>query len=335
MGFDIYTPLIHYTFHEGSLLEAQYQADIPLITKDIAEEIVAERLSFQGGRKYRLLLHGETKLNITGAAKNYFSSEKGLEGISAVAILFDNWTIYTIMRFVARFKRTGPPMAIFREPAAARTWLETKEANPAEPEFPHRSLAQQYADHFFESHSDIQFILDPEDRITRANEAACKRMACSEDELAGRPLSALLDENGCLRDAAAQPICVTLSRSALPEGQGGRRETLLTAREVGVGVIREQLERALTITREPRERQLLEAAREALFPPTETLTVELTRSQRLVIDCMAKGFKTRETARLLGKSPRTIDTQKRELYKKFKVKNGVELIQKIHDLRIQ
>lgn len=337
MSFEIQTPFLHYTVHDEFILEAEYKKDIPLITKEMAESILEERLLFQGGRSYRLLMHGETKVSITAAAKSHLSGPKGLEGIAAVAVLFDNWTVYNVVRFIARFKKSIIPIAIFRDHQSAKEWLLEKDLGVSEPEVSHKSTGQQYADHLFDLNPTMQIILSENETIARVNEAVCLRLDYSEEELTGKPFAELTRGGSALCDSHGLPVPVRFDLSKLPSGLGGHRETLVTAWETSVPAIRDLVSKAATSNPDPESRPLLEAAVKALTPlvseeSVESAEVKLTAREREIVNCMSNGMTAREMADLFGKSPRTIDAQKRGIFKKLKAKNGVEMMKRVNEL---
>ena len=54
----------------------------------------------------------------------------------------------------------------------------------------------------------------------------------------------------------------------------------------------------------------------------------LTEQQQRVCDLVALGWSSKEIARSLGISHRTVETHREEIYRKLRVRNAVELVRK-------
>jgi DNA-binding CsgD family transcriptional regulator len=267
----VHLPPLKYTFHEENILEAQYDEGNLTISIGLAEEIVTKRLKLQAGKPYRILIHASTHLNVTPAARDYFVGSMGLKGISAIAILLNGWTVFTILRFVILFKRSGPPIAVFRDRRAAKDWLLKQELD----NFSEHPSAPSHINH-------------------------------SGDQLILRAL----DEWGYFFSTT-----------------GGNSSDKKAGTDA-VDEVKTAIEKAISLGQSSADRRKLEAALRVLARPNNI--PPLTRPESQLALQMAQGLTTKEIAEKLAKSPRTIDTQKRELYKKFKVFNGTELIVKLN-----
>lgn len=228
MTYDIETKMVRYTYHhDTAILEARYKKDLPTITEALAEAIVEERLLLQRHRPVRLMFHFDSSLDVTPAARTFFSSPRALEGIAANAILCGAFGEYAIMQFLTLFTRNGPPMSIFRDQKNATKWL------------------------------------------------------------------------------------------------------LKTPCAVGIEDVRQVIEEALLVNDSPVEQLQLTAALKAITPSTGAVLPALTMSETLIVEYMSQGLTTKEMAGNLNKSPRTIESQRRDLYAKMGVKNGTELMAKL------
>lgn len=103
--------------------------------------------------------------------------------------------------------------------------------------------------------------------------------------------------------------------------------------EIALDNIRNIIDKAISDCKDTTSTTMLVAARKALTP-SETPKLRLTRNERAIIDCMSAGMSTRDIANNLKKSPRTIDSQKRDLYRKMNVSNGISLLQQMNELGI-
>lgn len=229
------TPFVRYVLHDHSIIEATYKKGIPLITKELAQRIVSERLALQGGKPYRLLLHGDIEAHISAEAKRFFSSPEGTAGIVAAAILVNRWSLLAVSKFIMAFQRSDFPMYIFRDTREAKNWLLKNSIQTEVWDTHPKSLSQQYVDYLFNRSPEMQMILSEHETIIRVNSTACQRLGYTEEQLIGRPLSDLTrGELKNIYDNMNQPIPVQIDLSSLPMGHGGRSETFLIARETCV-----------------------------------------------------------------------------------------------------
>lgn len=61
---------------------------------------------------------------------------------------------------------------------------------------------------------------------------------------------------------------------------------------------------------------------------------DLTKQQQAVCDLIIEGLGNKAIARQLGLSPRTIEDHKLSVYRKMDVSNGIQLVRKIFERRI-
>jgi len=95
--------------------------------------------------------------------------------------------------------------------------------------------------------------------------------------------------------------------------------------------VRQMIEEALLYSNNPIEQLQLCAALKAVTPSPEVIP-ELTVSESQIVKGLSQGLTTKEMAGNLNKSPRTVESQRRDLYAKFGVKNGTELMVKLTQL---
>jgi hypothetical protein len=105
------TTYVTYTEHEDGIWEAEYKPDIPVITLELAQQIVAERLNKQQGDPILLALHvpKDTSL-ITPEAQSYFAGPKGTEGLIAVSLIVNGTLDWETVKFLLLVKPSTYPV---------------------------------------------------------------------------------------------------------------------------------------------------------------------------------------------------------------------------------
>lgn len=129
------TDYIYYWKREDQILEAKYKDDLTLITLEIAEKIVEDRLTIQQGQNFRILVNFPTRpLKLNPAARRYLDSGAGSPGIAAIAILNarERWAMGLICWFALRFQWKNPPIECFFERDNAIRWLKAVELHEEE-----------------------------------------------------------------------------------------------------------------------------------------------------------------------------------------------------------
>ena len=93
----------------------------------MAKQIVRERLEFIDGKSYPTLVDSTEVAGITKAARDYFSSEEAMKGISSAAIVSKSAFTVSLANFVlgVNLKKTPIPMKVFRTREEAIAWLKT------------------------------------------------------------------------------------------------------------------------------------------------------------------------------------------------------------------
>lgn len=113
---------------EGDLLIATYKKGVRHVNRAMAEEIVADRLAFQGGKPVHLLIQEMGGADFSKEARAYFASENGIEGLLSIAILAKNWITYGTASFILSIQRPRVPTRIFRDRKDAMEWLKKQMA---------------------------------------------------------------------------------------------------------------------------------------------------------------------------------------------------------------
>lgn len=62
------------------------------------------------------------------------------------------------------------------------------------------------------------------------------------------------------------------------------------------------------------------------------MTQDMTRREREVCNLLCKGWENKEIATRLGISPRTVEDHRLNIFKKYRVRNVVELVREIYHI---
>jgi hypothetical protein len=117
------TAYLVYMISPGDILEAAYKENVQHVDLALAKAIVEDRVRFQEGKTFKLLIQERKGANFTKEARDYLSGEVGLEGLYAIAILARNWVTYATASFILAIQKPKVPSRIFREESDARAWL--------------------------------------------------------------------------------------------------------------------------------------------------------------------------------------------------------------------
>jgi DNA-binding CsgD family transcriptional regulator len=164
-----------------------------------------------------------------------------------------------------------------------------------------------------------------EGTVTGWSSGATRLLAYAADEVMGRPLPSLSQEPRRMEDALArvrppspvhtvclstqligrtgQPMPVFLCLDAVPNNGPSLEAILVTARDLR------------TVAFEPSPG----AHRPQGTPQDATALASLTPRQRLVLDLMARGHSTREIAKRLGRSVKTVETHRAQLMRRLSI----------------
>ncbi len=115
------TPYVHY-FLQGDLLTGTYKKS-SRITLEIAKEIVKERLDFTGNQPVAVLIYNEGVKTVDKKARDYFTSDEGVQHLVAAAYVVENKFSSFIANFFVAITKTKIPVRIFSNKQAALKWL--------------------------------------------------------------------------------------------------------------------------------------------------------------------------------------------------------------------
>lgn len=113
---------------KDGILIATFHPDVRYVDREMAEEIVRDRLKFQGILKnVCVLIKASGPIEISESAQQYFSSAEGIRGLAATAIVTQ---MNPVIRFWYEwFKHVMQPkmgLKSFSTEAKAKAWLKGK-----------------------------------------------------------------------------------------------------------------------------------------------------------------------------------------------------------------
>lgn len=300
MGETIHLPPLQYTFLDDNILEATYDDGNWTISRELAEKIVFNRLQIQCGKSYRLLIYGgNARLKLTHDAKKYIDSDVAMQGVACMAILLDGWTTFTVFRLISLFQqRPDPPVAVFKERAAAIDWLRKQK------------LAE-----------DINLADDFAEDAKSYNTEVGKRNRPNADKS-----SDFLNSYEFIIRAEIERNFALVLADSLEKVNASRDKAI-------VEEVKKVIEKAMMLcSRSGDDYEKLQIALSALIPPIKEDKIRrLSPIKYEIVKGLAIGLTTKGIAKKLEKSPRTIEAHRRELYEQFHVFNGLELIQRLNE----
>jgi hypothetical protein len=102
-------------------IHAVYQTN--RITLPVAKEIVAERLLYTKGESMPYLIEGLKLSSIDKAARDYFSSDEGSQGVSAAAFVSHSAFQVNLLNFFLKVTTQKMPVMNFVSKEEAKKWL--------------------------------------------------------------------------------------------------------------------------------------------------------------------------------------------------------------------
>jgi hypothetical protein len=117
------TDYIRLELLENGILIATYTRRV-LVTLAMAQEIVKTRLDFTGRELRPVIIVNQGVIQVDKSARKYLSSDEGVAGISAAAVIVGHLSTSIIMSFILSVERPEIPARTFTSRARAMTWLE-------------------------------------------------------------------------------------------------------------------------------------------------------------------------------------------------------------------
>jgi hypothetical protein len=128
------TEHVWYTITSEGILRAKYKPEIRYVDEPLARKIVADRMAFQGNKRYPLLVEESGAAEYTKDARTFFAGDQGVEGLTGIAILVHNWVTYATASFILAIQKPRIPTRIFRQERDAILWLQKIKARKRHPQ---------------------------------------------------------------------------------------------------------------------------------------------------------------------------------------------------------
>jgi len=120
---ELHTKYVHLVLEDGILI-AVYEKDLN-ITRAIAEDCIASRLSLTKGKNYPALADITQIAGTRKDARVYLSSDEAIEGVAAGALLVNSAFSTFIGNFFLKVAFSSPiPTRLFSNKASAIKWLQ-------------------------------------------------------------------------------------------------------------------------------------------------------------------------------------------------------------------
>lgn len=115
------TPYVHYEI-KNHILFATFKKGVK-IDLPIAREIVKTRLDFMHGNKLPVVVFYEGIATINKAARDFFATEEGNEGLTAGAFILDSPVASILANFFLAITKPSIPAKTFTNLDRALAWL--------------------------------------------------------------------------------------------------------------------------------------------------------------------------------------------------------------------
>lgn len=109
-------------FFKDAILFGIYQP--PVVTLDVAQKAVKQRLTFSEGKTYRVLIDIRRIKSVTAEARKFLAEPYCFDGISIAAIVVNNIFQETIGNIYIYLSKHPVPLKLFRSEKDAMNWLK-------------------------------------------------------------------------------------------------------------------------------------------------------------------------------------------------------------------
>jgi hypothetical protein len=116
------TPFVHLRIKDNILI-ASYKKNL-IINLDVAQKIVLQRQSLTRGQIMPVIIFSNEVTSIDKPAREYFASPKGIEGLSASAIIVNSPFSRYLGNFFLMVNKTSIPVKLFSNISQAEKWLQ-------------------------------------------------------------------------------------------------------------------------------------------------------------------------------------------------------------------
>ena len=108
----------------GPILEATYKQG-PKIDLEAAKDIIKERMAFTEGKSILLLVIDSGLVSMDKNARDYLSSNDGIQGIRASALISTSIVNSMLVNFILKISRPDLPVKVFTKREEAISWLNS------------------------------------------------------------------------------------------------------------------------------------------------------------------------------------------------------------------
>jgi len=108
----------------GGILIAKYKSG-PKIDLQAAKQILQERINFTEEKSIPVLVIDSGLVSMDKQARDFLSSEEGIKGIKASAIISNSKVNSMLVNFVLLISRPNLPVKMFTNYNDAMAWLDT------------------------------------------------------------------------------------------------------------------------------------------------------------------------------------------------------------------
>ena len=123
----IETPYLYFEIKEG-ILYATYKQGLTT-TLEVARQMVQSRLEFIEDQSYPMLIRSQGIVSIDKSARDYFSSDKGVEKILAGAFILPSVFNKFLINFYLAITKPKVPNRVFTDEQEALKWLTKYKKN--------------------------------------------------------------------------------------------------------------------------------------------------------------------------------------------------------------
>lgn len=116
------TPYVHYEL-QNNLLVATYKKGLK-VNMEMAKEIVQARLNLTNQKPLVVLVYNQGVISMDKKARDYLSSNEGVRGIIAAAIVLDSPFSSFLGNFFLSVTKPKIPARIFSRKEDALNWLQ-------------------------------------------------------------------------------------------------------------------------------------------------------------------------------------------------------------------
>lgn len=123
MGTQIENEYVKFWIEEGVIYNT-YKSHVTEITLPMAKQIVADRVKLSGDGLWPGIIDPSKTVKMDSAARKYMASDEATGGLSAVAILVDNFITRMTGNLYLKIGRPRIPIQLFTSRTKALDWLE-------------------------------------------------------------------------------------------------------------------------------------------------------------------------------------------------------------------